>query len=85
MVRRLLVWFWHELSQFLTVVDRGQLMWAHGQLETLRRSCVSLALVVRDPDDPNAACDPYLKADQAYPSELERHMRDRLASGGSSA
>jgi hypothetical protein len=42
-LRRLVYWFWHDLSHFITAMARGQLWWAHSQLEELRRYCVNLA------------------------------------------
>jgi len=41
-LRRLIYWFWHDLSHFIAALGRGQLWWAHGQLEELRRYCVNL-------------------------------------------
>src|SRR5262249_39438172 len=41
-LRRLVHWFWHDLSHFITALARGQLWWAHGQLDDLRRYCVNL-------------------------------------------
>jgi len=31
-LRRLIYWFWHDLSHFITAMAREQLWWAHGQL-----------------------------------------------------
>jgi hypothetical protein len=42
-LRRQIYWFWHDLSHFITAMGRGQLWWAHGQLEVLRLMCVQLA------------------------------------------
>lgn len=42
-LRRLIAWFWHDASHFITAMGRGQLWWAQGQLEELRRVCVNLA------------------------------------------
>jgi len=42
-LRRLISWFWHDLSHFISALRRGQLWWAHSQLEELRRYCVNLA------------------------------------------
>ena len=42
-LRRLIYWFWHDLSHFITALGRGQLWWAQGQLEELRRYCINLA------------------------------------------
>ena len=41
-LRRLVQWFWHDLSHFTTGIARGQNWWAYGQLQDLRRYCVDL-------------------------------------------
>ena len=41
-LRQVLNWFWHDLSHFMTALGRGELWWACGQLEALRRYCVNL-------------------------------------------
>jgi predicted nucleotidyltransferase len=47
-LRRLIIWFWHDLSHVITALARGQLWWAYGQLEELRRYCVALARLEKD-------------------------------------
>jgi hypothetical protein len=47
-LRRLVYWFWHDLSHFITGMGRGQLWWAQGQLEELRRICINLAHLRHD-------------------------------------
>lgn len=47
-LRRLILWFWHELSHFITAIARRQLWWAYGQLEELRRHCLDLAHLYSD-------------------------------------
>ena len=47
-LRRLVYWFWHDLSHFITAMARGQLWWAYGQLEALRLQCVDLARLSQD-------------------------------------
>lgn len=42
-LRRLIYWFWHDLSHFIAAMGRGQLWWAYGQLDELRLMCVNLA------------------------------------------
>jgi predicted nucleotidyltransferase len=42
-LRRQVAWFWHDLSHFTTAIGRGQLWWAHGQLDALRLYCINLA------------------------------------------
>lgn len=65
-VRRLVYWFWHDLSHFITAMGRGQLWWAHGQLEELRRYCVNLA---RLRHNFSAEAEGYEKVEQALPVE----------------
>jgi predicted nucleotidyltransferase len=64
-LRRLVTWFWHDLSHFITAMARGQLWWANGQLEVLRRVCVNLA---RLREDFSAAADDYDKVEKAVPA-----------------
>jgi hypothetical protein len=66
--RRQVYWFWHDLSHFLTAMGRGQLWWAQGQLEVLRRCCISLARIRQDFADADAVEDPYFKVDKAIPA-----------------
>lgn len=47
-LRRLVNWFWHDLSHLIAGLGRGQLWWAYGQLEELRRMCVDLAHLRHD-------------------------------------
>lgn len=63
-VRRLMTWFWHDLSHFITAMGRGHLWWAYGQLEELRRYCVNLARLRHDDAE---AAEAYEKVDQALP------------------
>jgi predicted nucleotidyltransferase len=65
-LRRLVYWFWHDLSHFITAMGRGQLWWAHGQLEELRRYCVNLA---RLRQNFSVGADGYEKVEQAIPVE----------------
>lgn len=65
-LRRLVYWFWHDLSHFIAAIGRGQLWWAHGQLEELRRLCLNLA---RLQNDFTASTDSYEKIEKAVPSE----------------
>jgi hypothetical protein len=69
LLRRLVAWFWHDLSHFITAMARGQLWWAHGQLEVLRRLCVGLARLRHNFADPDAEDDPYFKVERALPAE----------------
>lgn len=44
-LRRVLNWFWHDLSHCVAALGRGDLWWAYGQLEALRRYCVNLVRI----------------------------------------
>lgn len=48
-IRRQVNWFWHDLSHFIAATGRGQLWWAYGQLDDLRRYCLNLARLDTDP------------------------------------
>jgi predicted nucleotidyltransferase len=63
-LRRLVYWFWHDLSHFIAALGRGQLWWAYGQLEALRRYCVNL---VRLRHNFAVEADGYDKVEQALP------------------
>jgi predicted nucleotidyltransferase len=65
-LRRLVYWFWHDLSHFIAAMGRGQLWWAYGQLEELRRYCVNLA---RLRHDFSVEVEGYAKVEQAIPVE----------------
>ena len=65
-LRRLVYWFWHDLSHFIAALGRGQLWWAYGQLEELRRYCVNLA---RLRHNFAAEADGYEKVERALPVE----------------
>ena len=68
-LRRLVTWFWHDLSHFITAMGRGQLWWAHGQLEALRRYCLNLARLRQNFSDPDVGAEGYFKLEQALPVE----------------
>jgi predicted nucleotidyltransferase len=68
-LRRLIDWFWHELSHFITAIGRGQLWWAQGQLEALRSKCVNLARLRNDFSDPDVGDEPYFKIENSMPVE----------------
>lgn len=75
-LRRLIYWFWHDLSHFLTALGRGQLWWAGGQLEVLRRLCVSLARLRHNFSDTTASDEPYYKIEKALPVAQLAALRD---------
>jgi len=66
-LRRLIYWFWHDLSHFITAMQRGQFWWAQGQLEALRRYCVNLLRMRHNFSDLEAGDEPYFKIDQTVP------------------
>ena len=69
-VRRQVDWFWHDLTHFIAAMGRGQLWWAHGQLDELRRTCLNLA---RLREDPSAPAEGFEKVDTALgPDQLAR-------------
>ncbi len=68
-LRRQIMWFWHDLSHFITAMSRGQLWWAYGQLEVLRRICLNLARLRHNLADSEVGEDPTFKIDKALPVE----------------
>jgi predicted nucleotidyltransferase len=68
-LRRLVYWFWHDLSHFTTAMARGQLWWAYGQLEALRRYCVNLARLRHNFLDADVGEEGYFKLEHALPVE----------------
>jgi Streptomycin adenylyltransferase len=84
-VRRLVTWFWHDFAHLLTALERGQLGWAYGQTEALRRMCVSLARLRHDASDIEAATEPYFKVDLVLsPTQLAVLQRTSCAMEASS-
>lgn len=69
LLRRQLYWFWHELSHFITALGRGQLWWAYGQLEALRRYCVNLLRLQQNIGDTEVGEEAYFKIEKAIPIE----------------
>jgi predicted nucleotidyltransferase len=68
-LRRLIHWFWHDFSHFVTAMARNQLWWAHGQLEVLRSMCVGLARLRNDFSDSDVEGEVYFKIENAMPVE----------------
>jgi len=67
-LRQVLNWFWHDLSHFMAAFGRGELWWAYGQLEALRRYCVNLLRIEHGVEAQEEA---YEKLEKAVPvSEL---------------
>ena len=81
-VRRQIYWFWHDVSHFMAAIGRGQLWWAYGQLDDLRRYCLNL---VRLAEDPKAEAEGYWKVDDVVssgglaPLEASMSVREREA------
>jgi len=68
-LRRLIHWFWHDFSHFVTAMGRDQLWWAHGQLDVLRSICVGLARLMNDFSDTNVEEEVYFKIEKVMPVE----------------
>ncbi|HJZ46687.1 MAG TPA: aminoglycoside 6-adenylyltransferase [Roseiflexaceae bacterium] len=68
-LRRLVYWFWHDMSHFITAIGRGQLWWAYSQLEELRRYCLNLARLHHNFSDADVGSDGYFKVERAIPIE----------------
>ncbi len=66
-LRRLVYWFWHDLSHLITAIGRDQLWWAHGQLDELRRICIGLARLKNNFSDPDVLEDVYFKLESVVP------------------
>ncbi|HJS25603.1 MAG TPA: aminoglycoside 6-adenylyltransferase [Actinomycetota bacterium] len=86
-LRNLLFWFWHDLGHFTAAIERGQLWWAVGQLEQLRRYCVSLIRIeqgVEVEDEPFWKLDAAISTDRLDPlrSTFVRVDRDELLRAG---
>jgi hypothetical protein len=75
MLRRLIYWFWHDLSHFITAMARGQLFWAYGQLETLRNYDVNLLRLKQDFMDTDVGPEGYFKVEQALSAEQLEPLR----------
>lgn len=68
-LRRQVHWFWHDLSHFVTAMERGELWWASGQLENLRRYGVNLARLKQNFSDVEVGEEAYFKVEHALPIE----------------
>ncbi len=71
-LRRLVHWFWHDLSHFVTAMARGQLWWARAQLDELRRYCVNLLRLQQSFD---LGAEGYEKVDLVVPAERLSPLR----------
>jgi len=70
LLRRLIMTFWHEVSHFVTAMGRGQLWWAFGQLESLRRQCVGLLRLQHDFSVYAGGDEPYFKIENDLPDDM---------------
>ncbi len=75
-LRRLITWFWHDFSHFVTALARDQLWWAQGQLEVLRSQCVGLARLKNDFSDPEVEDEVYFKIEKALPVEILSPLKE---------
>jgi predicted nucleotidyltransferase len=75
-VRRLVMWFWHDLEHVTVALSRGQLLWAHGGLEELRGVCLQLARLAAGAD--LEAADPYWKVDAVLPPATVATLRSTI-------
>ena len=75
-LRRLVYWFWHNFSHFVTALARNQLWWAQGQLDELRAQCVGLARLRNDFSDPDVEGEVYFKIENAMPVEQLSPLQD---------
>src|SRR5687768_10668445 len=68
-LRRLIYWFWHELSHFTTALAREQLWWAQGQLGAMRLYCINLLRLQNDFSDQEIGEEGYFKIENSIPVE----------------
>lgn len=66
-LRRQVQGFWHELSHFITAMQRRRIWWAQGQLEALRAICVNLARLRHNFLDSEAGEEAYFKVEDVMP------------------
>jgi predicted nucleotidyltransferase len=75
-VRRLVVWFWHDVEHFVAAFGRGQAWWAYGQLDVLRGVCLDLARLASGVEvEPGEA---YWKVDEALSAECLEALEDTV-------
>ena len=68
-LRRLIYWFWHELSHFATALARGQHWWAQGQLGAIRLACINLLRLKNNFSDQEIGEEGYFKIEKAIAVE----------------
>jgi predicted nucleotidyltransferase len=71
-LRRILAWFWHDVSHLIKALGRGQLWWAAGEVEALRGYCVNL---VRIEQGLEASEEPYFKIDDDASTAVLESLR----------
>jgi len=65
-LRRLVTWFWHDVSHLVAALGRGQRWWAQGQLEFLRGCCVNLLRIANGAESQD---EPFEKVDGIVPPQ----------------
>jgi predicted nucleotidyltransferase len=75
-LRRQVQLFWHELSHFITAMQRGHIWWAQGQLEALRAICVNLARLRHNILDADVGEEAYFKIEYVMPVELLSSLKE---------
>ena len=76
-VRRLVVWFWHDVEHLIAAIGRGETWWAYGQLDELRRRCLNLARLAAG--SPTEADEAYWKVEAAVSPEHLRALERTVA------
>jgi hypothetical protein len=71
-LRRLLAWFWHDVSHLIKALGRGQLWWAAGEVEALRGYRVNLARIEQGLE---ASEEPYFKVDDEASTAVLEPLR----------
>jgi predicted nucleotidyltransferase len=74
-LRQQVAWFWHDLSHFIKAMARGQLWFAYGEIEVLRRICVNLARLQYNFADSWVGEEPYFKVEQVLPVDRLSPLR----------
>ncbi len=68
-LQSLILVFWHDMSHYIKAMQRDQLWFAQGELETLRSICINLARLQNDFFDTGVGDEPYFKVDEVLPVE----------------
>lgn len=75
-LRRILAWFWHEVSHVIKALGREELWWAAGEVEALRGHCVNL---IRIEQGLEAGDEPYFKIDAETSTVALEPLRSTFA------